>query len=138
MFKVIIAGSRDFDNYRMLKKKVDSILSNIEGDVEIVSGTAKGADELGEKYARINKIPVKRFPAPWEYIEGKPEWQVGQRRDGKKYWKGAGHFRNEEMAKYADAAILFWSNGSPGTANMLHSATSYGLKVRVIKVKPKK
>ena len=138
MFKVIIAGSRDFDNYRMLKKKVDSILSNIEGDVEIVSGTAKGADELGEKYARINKIPVKQFPAPWEDIEGKPEWQIGERKDGKKYWKGAGHFRNEEMAKYADAAILFSVNGSPGTANMYHCAISYGLKVRMIKVKTKK
>ena len=110
--KVIIAGSRSFTNYRLLKKKVDNILSNIEGDVEIVSGTAEGADQLGEKYARINKIPVKQFPAPWDDIEGKPEWQIGERKDGSKYWKGAGHFRNEQMAKYADAAILFWSNGS--------------------------
>ena len=135
MFKVIIAGSRDFKDYKLLKKKMDKILSSVKEDVEIVSGKALGADTLGEKYAREKGYNIKEFPAPWTNIEGKPDWQVGTRRNGDKFWRGAGHFRNEQMAKYADAAILFWKNSSTGTANMYHNAVSYKLKVRVIKIK---
>lgn len=30
---------------------------------EIVSGTARGIDRMGERYAKENNIPIKRFPA---------------------------------------------------------------------------
>jgi len=135
MFKIIVAGSRDFKDYKLLKEKLDNILSSVKDDIEIVSGTAAGADKLGERYAKENGYSVKKFPAPWEDIEGKPEWQIGERRDGTKFWKGAGHFRNEQMAKYSNAAVLFWKNVSSGTANMLGNAEAYKLKTRVIKIK---
>ena len=52
-FKVIIAGGRDFNNYELLKAKCDYYLSNLdEADVVIVSGAARGADKLGEQYAK--------------------------------------------------------------------------------------
>ena len=135
MFKVIIAGSREFKDYKLLKKKMNKILSDVKEDIEIVSGTADGADTLGEKYALEKGYELKFFPAPWDDVEGKPDWQIGVRRNGDEYWKGAGYFRNEQMAKYADAAILFWKNNSAGTANMYHNAVSYKLKVRKIIIK---
>ena len=56
-FKVIIAGGRDFNDFDMLKSSVDKLLKNVDkskNDIIIVSGKAKGADSLGEKYAKIN------------------------------------------------------------------------------------
>jgi len=50
MIKVIIAGGRNFSNYQLLNSFCEKILKN-QTIAEIVSGHAKGADALGEKYA---------------------------------------------------------------------------------------
>jgi len=99
--KLLIAGSRDFNDYEMLKEKLDKILcsSNIS---EIISGKAKGADTLGERYAKERNIKIKEFPAEWNL-----------------YGKKAGMIRNKEMAKYATNAIIFWDGNSKGTENMI-------------------
>jgi len=48
MFKVIVAGSRNFDDYDFLKEKLLKLFYNFyPEDIEIVSGTARGADQLG-------------------------------------------------------------------------------------------
>ena len=57
MSKLIIAGSRTFNDYDLLKTNV----TNIDTITEIVSGTAKGADLLGERFAVENNIPIKKF-----------------------------------------------------------------------------
>lgn len=113
--KVIIAGGRDFRNFDLLCRKADRILSR-QDEVEIVSGAAKGADKLGERYAELRGYPVKRFPADWGT-----------------FGKQAGYIRNEDMATYADALILFWDGRSKGSAHMLRIAYNYNLKVRIIK-----
>lgn len=53
-YKVIIAGCRDFSNYALLAEKCDYYLHDKiqTHEVIIVSGHAKGADTLGEKYAQ--------------------------------------------------------------------------------------
>lgn len=113
--KLIIAGTRTFDNYKLLK---ESVLKNVNiSDIEeIVSGTAKGADSLGELFAFENDIPVKRFPANWD-----------------KYGKSAGYRRNVEMAEYGDTLIAFWDGVSKGTLHMINIAKNKNLKVFVIK-----
>ena len=53
MIKVIIAGTRDFNDYALLKKDVDYFLQDFNpSKIEIVSGNARGADKLGERYGR--------------------------------------------------------------------------------------
>jgi hypothetical protein len=111
--KVIIAGSRDFDDYEILRSYCDHVLQN-QTDIEIVSGTAKGADHLGERYGIEKGYRIKRFPADW-----------------KKLGKSAGYVRNEEMAKYGDALIAFWNVNSKGTENMINLANKYNLKIRI-------
>ena len=69
-YKVIIAGSREFDNYERLRVICDHLLGRGQGgtpvpNIEIVSGTARGADRLGERYARERGFSLKRFPADW-------------------------------------------------------------------------
>ena len=114
MFKVIIAGGRDFNDYDLLKKKCDHYLSN-KKDVVIVCGMARGADLLGKKYAADINCYVAEFPADWD-----------------KYGKSAGYKRNEEMAIYADALIAFWDEKSKGTKHMIDLATKHNLLVRVV------
>jgi hypothetical protein len=104
--KVIIAGGR---NYRLTKDDLDIIGSNIAIE-EIVSGGCSGADKDGELYAARCGIPVKVFPAKWE-TQG----------------KFAGPYRNNLMAEYADAVILF--PGGKGTENMRRLAKFHGLKI---------
>ena len=111
--RVIIAGGRDFDDYEKLCKFCDKILSN-QDKVKIVSGTAKGADRLGERYAEERGYKVKRFPAQWA-----------------QHKRAAGNIRNDEMADYADGLIAFWDDKSKGTMHMIDLAREKGLKVRV-------
>ena len=119
-FRVIIAGTRDFSNYELLKEKCDNILSTKRQDsnIVIVSGTAKGADRLGERYASERGFLLRRFPADWD-------------KDGNK----AGPIRNAKMADNADALIAFWDGTSRGTAHMIRMAKEKGLATRVINYK---
>lgn len=103
--KVIIAGSRSIISYDTVKYAIE--LSGFE-ITEVVSGHARGVDQLGEKWAKENDIPVKIFPTMWS-----------------KYGTSAGYIRNEQMADYVgyDSALLvIWDGKSPGTRNMIHIA----------------
>lgn len=113
-FRVIIAGSRDFDDYKMLCDYCDKILSNTNDEIVVVSGAARGADYLGMCYANDRGYKIEYFF---------PEWD--------KYGKSAGYRRNVQMAENADALIAFWDGKSRGTMHMINIATERGLKVRV-------
>ena len=133
MFKVIIAGGRDFNDFEKLTKFCDKVLVNKRPNVEIVSGKAKGADTLGESYANIRGFNVKEFPAQWDNKEV-PYSEIGST-NGRTYWRLAGIRRNEDMADYADALIAFWDGESRGTGHMIKDARKKGLLVRVCKIK---
>lgn len=107
--KIIIAGGRDFKDYKTLSEICNHILPQFK-NVSLISGTARGADRLGERYAKENGYEVEKFPANWDF-----------------YGKSAGYMRNLEMAKYADGLIAFWDNKSKGTKNMIGFASEYGL-----------
>lgn len=114
-FKVIVAGGRTMNNYDLLSIKLDVLLSK-QSNIQIVSGTANGADKLGERYAREHRYSLKQFPADWDT-----------------YGKHAGYLRNTQMAEYADALVTFWDGESKGTKNMIEIAESKGLKVAVVR-----
>ena len=65
MVKIIIAGSRSFENYPLLEQTRDEFIASLDPkkSVEIVSGGARGADRLGEKYARSRGYALMIFPA---------------------------------------------------------------------------
>lgn len=133
-FRVIVAGGRGFNDFAVTVTVLDMVLGKKlrAGEVvQIVSGKASGADTMGERWAHLNKLKVLSFPAPWDDWEGKPLYQVGTRGDGKKYWKGAGHYRNSQMADNAEALVCFWDGRSTGTKNMINTARKKGLLVRV-------
>lgn len=115
-FRVIIAGTRDFDDYGLLCRHTDYMLSDkrTKRRIVIVSGAARGADTLGEQYARERGYQIRRYPADWY-----------------KYGKKAGPLRNDLMARNADALIAYWDGRSPGTSNMIETARNYGLQISI-------
>jgi hypothetical protein len=113
--KIVIAGSRDFNSYDILKDKFLEFAGYYDfNSLEIVSGTARGADQLGEKLAEELGIKVARFPADWD-----------------QFGKGAGYRRNAEMADYGDVLLAFWDGKSRGTRMMIELARKKGLLVQV-------
>ena len=110
---IIVAGSRGFDNYDLLKEKLDYYFESCTPT--IVCGEACGADSLGKRYAEEHGYNVLSFPA---------DWSKG---------RGAGYLRNEEMAKVADALVAFWDGKSPGTKHMIDTMKKLNKQVRVVK-----
>lgn len=118
--KIIVAGSRSFTDYSLLERKLDILLSRkVErGEpIEIISGGARGADALGERYPRERGYECTVIPADWQ-----------------KYGRSAGYRRNEQMAAMADAVVCFWDGQSPGTRHMIEIARNMGLALRLIRV----
>lgn len=124
MFKVIIAGGRDFDCNSDYLFRIDKLIQNyydiktmehLSGGLEMVTGTAKGADQIPYYYKVWHDVPIKEFPADWD-----------------KHGKSAGFIRNAEMADYSDALIAFWDGKSRGTKHMIDTAKAKGLNIRVI------
>ena len=117
--KVIVAGGRDFKDYKLLKCTLDGFQQEYGKITEVISGTAKGVDKLGEEYANENNIPIKRFIPDWEGL-------------GKK----AGHVRNRQMGDYAKEhngmLVAFWDKHSRGTKGMIDYAAKIGLKSVVV------
>lgn len=113
--KIIIAGSRDFLDYRFLKSKLDFLLSK-SGDqkITVISGMARGADSLGIKYASEKGFDAIKIPANWDL-----------------YGKRAGYLRNVEMAKIASHCVIFCLNESKGSIHMQNIAKQYNLGLRV-------
>ena len=117
--KVIVAGGRDFNDYKLLKETLDNFQQEYGNITEVVSGGAIGVDKLGEQYANENNIPIKRFVPDWEGL-------------GKK----AGHVRNRLMGDYAKEhngmLVAFWDKHSRGTKGMIDYASKIGLKSVVV------
>lgn len=126
--RVIIAGSRDFDDFPKLISSCTDILCEITNQnndldrIRIISGVARGADRLGEQYAKVAGYEVSKFPADWDGLG-----------------KRAGYVRNAEMAKYAMAdgnygvLIAFWDGKSKGTKHMIDLAEKNGLEVHIVR-----
>lgn len=126
--RVIIAGSRDFDDFPKLMNSSIDILSGITSKrndldrIRIISGAARGADKLGEQYAKVAGYELSKFPADWDGLG-----------------KRAGYVRNAEMAKFAvedgnyGVLIAFWDGKSRGTKHMIDLAEKYGLDVHVVR-----
>ena len=102
----------------MLCKHCDRLLSQkvATHQIVIISGAARGADTLGERYAHERGYAVEKYPADWNC-------------DG----KAAGPIRNAQMAKVADALIAFWDGNSRGTQNMIDLARLKPLPFRVVR-----
>lgn len=120
MFKLIIAGSRSFTDYLVMQSMMPLVLESLglsAQDLIIISGTARGADTLGEKYAADNALQINKYPANWS-----------------KHGRAAGPIRNEEMATHADGCLVFWDGNSRGSESMIALAIKAKIKTMVVEL----
>ena len=106
--KILIAGSRDIDNFDLeayIPKEVTLI----------ISGGAKGVDTLAEKYADKHKLS-----------------KLILRPNYARYGKAAPILRNREMVDLADKVIIVWNGTSRGTNQTLDYAKSTEKDVSLI------
>jgi len=114
--KLIIAGSRTITDYNIVKSAVEK--SGWFDDItKIVSGCARGVDQLAIRFALENDIPVTKLPADWD-----------------KHGRSAGYIRNAEMGEYGDALIAIHKDNSKGTANMIKVMEKKGKPVFIQQV----
>lgn len=115
--RIIIAGGRDFYDFRRMEKWFLHFFEDIDSrDIEIVSGGARGADSLATDLAAAYFLSLHVFPADWEA-----------------HGKAAGHIRNRQMAEYATDLLAFWDGESRGTKNMIETAKKLGLGIHVVR-----
>jgi len=123
-FYLLVAGSRGFNNYPMLKEKLDYLLQNQSGkEIHIVSGGAKGADTLAEWYAKERGYQMHVFSA---------DWSIG---------KSAGYRRNEQMHQFISqfpkrGCVCFWDGSSKETQHNFDLCKTYGTPLRKIMFQP--
>ena len=115
--KVIIAGSRGFQDYELLRDSCDHKLSEVSKthSVVIISGGARGADTLAKDYAEDRNYALVVMEADWET-----------------HGKSAGYKRNQEMANNATHLIAFWDGQSRGTKHMIDIAKKADLPTYVV------
>lgn len=107
-FNIVVAGGREYENYPELSQRLDKIISQLNippgMKVNILSGGARGADKLAERYAQEKGLGLEVYPADWE----------GQ-------GLSAGMQRNSQMAEAGDVLVAF--PGGSGTENMIQQMT---------------
>ena len=111
--KLIIAGSRSFRDYQLLCHTLAPERHRI---TQVLTGGARGADQLGFRWALKHHIRSRCFAADWE-----------------RFGKVAGVRRNYQMAQAGDLLIAFWDGQSPGTRHLIGCMQQLGKPVVVIR-----
>jgi hypothetical protein len=106
---VAVVGSRGFRNYAFLEDMLRSFPIS-----RIVSGGAKGADSMAEKYAQERSKPVVIY---------RPEYS--------KYGKNAPLVRNKAIIDASDICVAFWDGKSRGTKHAISMAKKAGKELHI-------
>ena len=112
--KLLIAGSRTFTDDQKLCQVLAPDRHRI---AQVITGGARGADQLGYRWAWKHAIRHQLFRAEWE-----------------RFGKSAGMRRNHQMAQAGDVLVACWDGQSPGTAHMIACMRALGKPVVVIRV----
>jgi hypothetical protein len=123
-FYMLVVGSRDYSNYQKMSQILDFLLKNQKKKgrkIIVVSGGAKGADSLAERYADEKGFQKHIMPAQWDV-----------------YGKSAGYRRNREMHIFIAnpnckhrGVIAFWNMKSKGTRHNFQLAEEFNSPLRV-------
>lgn len=100
--RVAVVGTRTYGEYEVVKKVLDTIIK--EDDI-VVSGGAKGVDELAAKYAHERGLRLEVYEADWST-----------------YGRKAGPLRNTEIVDVSDVIVAFWDHKSKGTLDTINKA----------------
>jgi len=115
--KLAIVGSRTYENWDEFLKLVQDVIY-VDGITKIVSGGAKGADKLAEKFADFFEIEKEIYHADWN-----------------KHGRSAGYIRNKDIIKNSDIVVAFWDGESKGTKHAIDLVLKYKKELHVFIIK---
>jgi len=110
--QLIIAGSRSFHDYQHLCQTLAPERPRI---TQVLTGGARGADQLGYRWAWKHQVKHQRFRADWE-----------------RFGTSAGVRRNYQMAQACAMLLAFWDGRSAGTRHLIGCMQQLGKPVVVI------
>lgn len=111
--KVLVCGGRDFNDKRALFNALDGL--RIRGEIsQIITGGARGADELAEEWSRSRQVRRTVYPAKWNLLG-----------------KRAGLARNLEMLDKEGPDLVVAFPGGRGTAHMISISKERGFEVMI-------
>ena len=117
--KLAIVGSRNFTDYDNFKLAVIKVLQEwnitLEQIDNIVSGGAKGADTLAERFSQEYQIKMVIY---------RPDWNL--------YGKRAGILRNTDIVESSTHMIAFPSRSGKGTQDSIRKAKDNKIPVKVL------
>lgn len=112
--KLLVAGSRDWDNIKVLHTWISHWTKHVN-DVTLIEGGCRGADRLARDYG---------LAQGWEIHTFLPKYD--------QHGKRATHIRNQAMVdENPDLVLIFWRNRSAGTKSTITKAFQAGLFTRV-------
>lgn len=114
--RLLISGYREFADYKLFCETLEEFNGTIS---VIIHGGCRGADTLARKYAEERGIEQEVYLPNWE-----------------RYGKRAGPIRNEKMIVDGcpDYAIVFLSEKSIGTKNMVSLCEKHGIDLTVVEI----
>lgn len=119
-YRVLVTGSRTWDDWRLLKDALDAELSMSRADgrpMVVVQGGAAGADIMAIRWATLSWVRCETHHADW--------------RPNGVYNPQAGLARNRKMVELgADMVLAFIRNGSRGATHCADLAEAAGIEVR--------
>ena len=113
--KLGVSGYRGFKDYHQFYREMTSFIEEHGKPDEIVSGGAKGADAMAERYAREENIPLLVY---------RPDWN--------KHGKKAGILRNGDIVTRSTHLIAFPSPHGKGTQDAIRRAKRQGKPCKTI------
>ena len=118
--RLLICGDRNWTDGEMVRRELATVLARVGDEITVVSGTARGADTLGEVAAAEHPlVTIERYPARWDL-----------------YGRAAGPKRNQEMLDSGLDYVLAFHDDlmvSKGTRHMVTIARATGVPAEVLR-----
>ena len=124
--KILVCGGRGFNDWLSVHKILHPYLNGSkvvnDGDhtsytLEIISGMAKGADQIAAKYAKQYGLKLHKYHADWG-----------------KYGKKAGPIRNQQMLDEGKPDLVIAFPGKAGTRDIIMRSKRNKIKVLEVTV----
>lgn len=124
--RVLVCGGRDYKDRKFLFECLDLFDKHWARFDVVIHGGASGADHLAHQWATEKRIPVREFPARWEWLDA-PNAVIRYGKNGRPYNARAGHDRNWLMLTKGLPDITVAFPGGAGTADMVQLSEDFGL-----------
>lgn len=112
--KLAIVGSRSFDDYKLLQRTLKKYEPKV---THVISGGARGADSLAEKWAQENNKELTTFIPDWDTHGNSAAWK-----------------RNNKIVEAADGVIAFWDGKSKGTQHSFKICKRTNTPLKIVKI----